>query len=117
LNPAGARASIAAWVIVVVAVEYKSVKKVMKLATLDDVRRLVDKHLPAEYRSKFAWRKLAALLRSAAQGKDDAAEVFNRSANHSQSRAGAVPGLRNKAGGPPNATRQPALTFEGCGTD
>jgi hypothetical protein len=41
----------------------------------DDVRRLVDKHLPAEYRSKFAWRKLAALLRRAAQGKDEAAEV------------------------------------------
>ena len=51
------------------------IPQVMKLATLDDVRRLVDKHLPAEYRSKFAWRKLAALLRRAAQGKDDAAEV------------------------------------------
>ena len=51
------------------------IPQVMKLATLDDVRRLVDKHLPAEHRSKFAWRKLAALLRRAAQGKDDAAEV------------------------------------------
>jgi hypothetical protein len=47
----------------------------MKLATLDDVRRLVAKHLPAEYRSKFAWRKFAALLRRAAQGKHCAAEV------------------------------------------
>jgi hypothetical protein len=47
----------------------------MKLATLDDVRRLVAKHLPAEYRSKFAWRKFAALLRRAAQGKDEPAEV------------------------------------------
>jgi hypothetical protein len=51
------------------------IPEVMKLTTLDDVRRLVAKHLPAEYRSKFAWRKLAALLRRAAQGKDDAAEV------------------------------------------
>ena len=51
------------------------IPQVMKVATLDDVRRLVDKHLPAEYRSKFAWRKLAALLRRAAQGKDEAAEV------------------------------------------
>jgi hypothetical protein len=52
-----------------------TIPQVMKVATLDDVRRLVDKHLPAEYRSKFAWRKLAALLRRAAQGKDGTAEV------------------------------------------
>jgi hypothetical protein len=29
----------------------------MKLATLEDVRALVKKHLPAEYRTKFAWRQ------------------------------------------------------------
>jgi hypothetical protein len=52
-----------------------TIPQVIKVATLDDVRRLIDKHLPAEYRSKFAWRKLAALLRRAAQGKDEAAEV------------------------------------------
>jgi hypothetical protein len=51
------------------------IAEVMKLATLDDVRRLVAWHLLAEYRSKFAWQKLAALLRRAAQGKDEAAEV------------------------------------------
>jgi hypothetical protein len=51
------------------------IAEVMKLATLDEGCRLVAKHLPAEYRSKFAWRKLAALLRRAAQGKDEAAEV------------------------------------------
>jgi hypothetical protein len=41
----------------------------MKLATLDDVRRLVDQHLPAEYRAKFAWRQMAGLLRLAAEGR------------------------------------------------
>ena len=51
------------------------IPQVMKLATLGDVRRRVDKHLPAEYRSKFARRKLAALLRRAAQGEDEAAKV------------------------------------------
>jgi hypothetical protein len=29
----------------------------------------------AEYRAKFGWRQLAALLRRAAQGREDAAEV------------------------------------------
>jgi hypothetical protein len=31
----------------------------MELVTLADVRALVEKHLPAEYRSKFTWRQLA----------------------------------------------------------
>jgi hypothetical protein len=48
---------------------------VMKLATLDDVRALVEKHLPAEYRTKFSWRQLAGMLRRAADGKEDVAEV------------------------------------------
>ena len=47
----------------------------MTTATLADVRALVEKHLPAEYRAKFTWRQLAALLMRAAQGKEDAAEV------------------------------------------
>jgi len=47
----------------------------MQFATVDDVRLLFDKHLPAEYRAKFGWRQLAALLRRAAQGREDAAEV------------------------------------------
>jgi hypothetical protein len=51
------------------------IPEVMQLATLDDVRVLFDKHLPAEYRAKFGWRQLAALLRRAAQGREDAAEV------------------------------------------
>ena len=48
---------------------------VMELATLADVRILVEKHLPAEYRSKFTWRQLAGLLRRAAEGRQDVAEV------------------------------------------
>jgi hypothetical protein len=48
---------------------------VMELSTLDDVRALVEKHLPAEYRSKFTWRQLAGLLKRAAEGKQDVAEV------------------------------------------
>jgi hypothetical protein len=48
---------------------------VMKLATLDDVRALVEKHLPTEYRTKFSWRQLAGMLRRAADGKEDVAEV------------------------------------------
>jgi hypothetical protein len=48
---------------------------IMTTATLADVRALVEKHLPAEYRAKFTWRQLAALLVLAAQGKEDAVEV------------------------------------------
>ena len=52
-----------------------TIPTVMKLATLDDVRVLMQKHLPAEYRAKFAWRQLAAMLRRTAQGKTDCAEL------------------------------------------
>ena len=39
------------------------------------VRALVEKHLPAEYRFKFSWRQLAGLLKRAAEGQQDVAEV------------------------------------------
>ena len=39
------------------------------------MRALVEKHLPAEYRSKFTWRQLAGLLKRAAEGQQDVAEV------------------------------------------
>jgi hypothetical protein len=42
---------------------------------LADVRVLVEKHLPAGYRSKFTWRQFAGLLRRAAEGQQDVAEV------------------------------------------
>jgi hypothetical protein len=48
---------------------------VMELATLADVRILVEKHLPKEYRSKFSWRHLAGLLKRAAEGQQDVVEV------------------------------------------
>ena len=48
---------------------------VMELATLSDVRILVEKHLPKEYRTKFTWRQFAGLLKRAAEGQQDVAEV------------------------------------------
>ena len=48
---------------------------VMTLATLADVRALIGKHVPTEYRAKFTWRQLAGMLRRAAEGKEDVAEV------------------------------------------
>jgi hypothetical protein len=47
----------------------------MELETLADVRILVEKHLPKEYRSKFTWRQLAGLLKRAAEGQQDVAEA------------------------------------------
>ena len=47
---------------------------VMEL-TLADVRALVEKHLPKEYRVKFTWRQFAGLLKRAAEGQQDVAEV------------------------------------------
>ena len=47
----------------------------LTLETLADVRVLVEKHLPAEYRSKFTWRQPAGLLKRAAEGQQDVAEV------------------------------------------
>jgi hypothetical protein len=35
----------------------------------------VEKHLPAEYRSKFTWRQFAGLLKRPAYGEQDVAEV------------------------------------------
>ena len=46
----------------------------MELTTLADVRMLVEKHLPAEYRSKFTWRHLAGLLKRAAEGQQNVAD-------------------------------------------
>ena len=40
-----------------------------------NVRILVEKHLPKEYRAKFTWRQFAGLLKRAAEGQQDVAEV------------------------------------------
>ena len=52
-----------------------TIPDILTLETLEDVRVLVEKHLPAEYRSKFAWRHFAGLLKRAAEGQQDVAEV------------------------------------------
>jgi hypothetical protein len=52
-----------------------TIPDLLTLETLADVRALVEKHLPAEYRAKFIWRQLAGLLRRAAEGQQDVSEV------------------------------------------
>jgi hypothetical protein len=42
----------------------------MTLKTLDDVRELIEKHLPAETRKKATWRHVASCLAEAAVGVD-----------------------------------------------
>jgi hypothetical protein len=49
---------------------------VLTLGTLDDVRALVEKHLPVESRCKYVWQQFGGLLRRAADGQLDAAEVL-----------------------------------------
>ena len=46
------------------------IPNVMKLITLADVRELVEKHLPADYRQKDTWQHVAAQLADAASGGD-----------------------------------------------
>ena len=43
----------------------------MKLSTLADVRDLVDKHLPEQYRRKPAWRHVSTEIAKAAEGEKD----------------------------------------------
>jgi len=43
---------------------------VMTLATLADVRKLIEKHLPSGHRGKPTWRHVAAELDKAAAGAD-----------------------------------------------
>ncbi len=52
-----------------------TIPQVMTLSTLADVRVLVERHLPGEYRAKFTWRQLAGMIRRAAEGQQDIAEV------------------------------------------
>ena len=63
-----------------------SIPDVLTLETLADVRVLVEKHLPAEYRSKFTWRQLAGLVKRAAEGKQDVAEVSTAPADRAAAR-------------------------------
>jgi hypothetical protein len=45
------------------------------LETLEDVRALVHKYLPAEYRSKQTWQRVAAVTTAAARGQLPADDV------------------------------------------
>ena len=49
--------------------------EVMTLETLEDVRALVHRHLPAEYRSKQTWERVASITTAAARGELPADEV------------------------------------------
>ena len=52
-----------------------TIPTVMKLSTLADVRDLVDKHLPAQYRHKPMWRHVSTQIAKAADGEKDLLEV------------------------------------------
>jgi hypothetical protein len=47
----------------------------MTLETLEDVRALVHRHLPAQYREKQTWQRVATLATAAARGQLPAEEV------------------------------------------
>ena len=47
----------------------------MTLSTLEDVRALVHRHLPAEYRDKQTWQRVASITTAAARGELPAEEV------------------------------------------
>jgi hypothetical protein len=51
------------------------IPRIMTLKTLEDVRALVHRHLPAEYRSKQTWQRVASVTSAAARGELPAAEV------------------------------------------
>ena len=52
-----------------------TIPTVMKLSTLADVRDLVDKHLPVQYRHKPTWRHVSTQIAKAADGEKDLLEV------------------------------------------
>jgi hypothetical protein len=51
------------------------IPKVMTLATLADVRALVHRHLPVQYREKHTWQRVAKITAAAACGELPATEV------------------------------------------
>jgi hypothetical protein len=51
------------------------IPKVMTSETLEDVRALVHKHLPVEYRSKQTWQRVAPIATAAARDQLPAEEV------------------------------------------
>ena len=51
------------------------IPRIMTLETLEDVRALVHRHLPTEYRAKQTWRRVASITTAAARGELPAEEV------------------------------------------
>jgi hypothetical protein len=51
------------------------IPRIMTLETLEDVRALVHRHLPAEYRAKDTWQRVAAVTTAAARGQLPPEEV------------------------------------------
>jgi hypothetical protein len=54
------------------------IPRIMTLETLEDVRALVHRHLPAEYRSKQTWQRVAAVTTAAARGEQQARAALAR---------------------------------------
>ena len=50
------------------------IPNVTAIATLDDVRELLERHLPPDY-AKETWQHVSKLLADAAQGETDAGDV------------------------------------------
>jgi hypothetical protein len=45
------------------------IPKIMTLSTLEDVRALIQRHLPPEYRAKDTWQRVASITTAAARGQ------------------------------------------------
>ena len=52
-----------------------TIPTVMEPTTLADVRDLVEKRLPAQYRHRATWRHVSTQLAKAAQGEKDLLEI------------------------------------------
>jgi hypothetical protein len=52
-----------------------NIPTVMKLSTLADVRDLVEKHLPQQYRRKPTWQRVSNEIAKAADGEKDLLEI------------------------------------------
>jgi hypothetical protein len=52
-----------------------NIPSVMKLSTLADLRDLVEKHLPQQYRRKPTWKHVSNEIAKAADGEKDLLEI------------------------------------------
>ncbi len=56
-----------------------TIPQVMTPSTLADVRVLVERHPPSEYRAKFTWRQLAGMVLRTAEGDEQAPSDYSLS--------------------------------------